>query len=73
MNYREFARQCYLRSVPSVDLATTENTVDCTAHRLLQSEYEKLLKEFGVEPHTDEMLACNMFMLRQGPKLVNNL
>ena len=73
MDYQEFARQCYLRSVPSVDLATTEGTVDCTAHKLLQSEYEKLLKEFGVEPYTDEMLACSMFMLRQGPKLVNNL
>ena len=73
MNFQEFTRQCYLRSVPSVDLTTTESTVDCTTHRLLQVEYEKLLKEFGVEPYTDEMLACNMFMLRQGPKLVNSL
>lgn len=73
MDYFEFVRQCYLRSVPSVDLATTERPVDCTAYKLLQSEYEKILKEFGVEPNTHEMLACNVFMLRQGPKLVNNL
>lgn len=69
--------ECYLRSVPSVDLnnVTSENLIDCCNHRLSESEYNRILQEFGV---TDEygntlqhdiMAACGMWMLQSGPSI----
>lgn len=66
-----FVREVYLRSEPSVDLATIEGKVDCCRHTLKMSVYDEILKEFGVEEGTDEYLACNMFMLMSGPQLIN--
>ena len=72
--FREFKRQCYLRSVPSVDLndATPENPIDCTKHELLLSEYEKILEEFEVEPNTGVMGDCNMWVACCGPHIIND-
>lgn len=74
MNFYEFERECYLRSTPSVDLndATPENPIDCTKHTLLLSKYEKILKEFEVEPNTGEMGYCNMWCLNCGPHIIND-
>lgn len=33
-------------------------------------QYEKALREFAIEPGTDEMLAANQWMLICGPKIV---
>lgn len=69
-NANEFARQCYLRSEPSVDLNTIEAPIDCRDYSLKMSEYDKILKEFDVKPGTDLMGQCNMWVLCSGPKLV---
>ena len=74
MEFGEFIRECYLRSTPSVDLndVTEENPVDCREHKLLLSEYEKILAEFKVEAGTELYCGCNMWMLQSGPQLVND-
>jgi hypothetical protein len=69
-NAREFIRQMYLRSEPSVDLATFEGQVDCTKHKLKISECDKIYEEFGVEDGTDLAMECNMWLLGSGPQLV---
>lgn len=69
-NANEFCRQMYLRSEPSVDLATVERQVDCREHRLKMSECDKIYAEFGVEPGTDLALQCNMWLLGSGPQLI---
>ena len=60
----------YLRSEPSVDLATVEGQVDCSKHRLKISVCEKIYEEFGVEKGTDLEMDCNMWLLNSGPQLV---
>jgi len=78
-NGSDFMRECYLRSTPSVDLdeVTSENPVNCSDHRLAVSEYNKILREFGVTDEHDQaisrdrMLACNMWCLQSGPQLYN--
>lgn len=69
-NANEFARQCYLRSEPSVDLNTIEAPIDCRDYSLKMSEYDKILKEFDVKPETELMFQCNIWVLNSGPKLV---
>ena len=69
-NAKEFFRQMYLRSEPSVDLATVERAVDCREHRLKLSELDKIYEEFGVESGTDLYVSCNMAVLQSGPQLV---
>ena len=40
MDYKEFIRQCYLKSTPSIDLnnVTKENPIDCYKHQLKISD-----------------------------------
>lgn len=71
MNAKAFIREVYLRSVPSVDLDKVDGQIEPGDHKLKMSEYDRILEEFGVENGTDLMLSCNMFMLNQGPQLVN--
>lgn len=73
MNFQDFVRECYLRSTPSIDLndVSADNPIDCRAHKLNTEEYNRILEDFEVKPQTDEMLACNMWMLQSGPSLVN--
>ena len=76
-NGHAFMRECYLRSTPSVDLdeVTSENPIDCCKHRLSQSDYEKILQEFGITNEHgetlehDRLVGCNMWMLGSGPSL----
>lgn len=70
MNAKLFIREVYLRSVPSVDLDQVDEQIEPGDHKLKMSEYERILDEFGVENGTDLMLSCNMFMLNQGPQLM---
>lgn len=72
MEFGKFVRECYLRSVPSVDLnnVTSENPVDCCKHKLLESEYEKILKEFNPEDNPDITVGCTIWMIQSGPQLV---
>lgn len=69
-NANEFCRAIYLRSEPSVDLATVERQVDCTEHKLKISECDKVYEEFGVKGGTDLYMQCNMWLLCSGPQLV---
>lgn len=72
MNFGSFIRDCYLRSTPSVDLEalTGDERVNCSEHKLTTTEYDKILQEHGVKEDSDEMTACNLFMLQSGPQLV---
>ena len=72
-NFKNFVRECYLRSVPSVDLdnVTAENPVNCSDHKLLCSEYDKILAEFVPEGNDNLIFGCNMWMVQSGPQLVN--
>ena len=71
MDAKSFMRDCYLKATPSVDIekATKENPVDCRKHKLLVSEYEKLLEQYC---ETDnEKFSANMWCVCCGPSLVN--
>lgn len=65
---KDFVREVYLRSTPSVDLELVTEQVDCTKHTIKISVYDELLAEYC--ENADERLAANMFMLRSGPQLV---
>lgn len=78
-NFGAFVRECYLRSTPSVDLdkVTSDNPVNCSDHRLSTDEYKRILVEFGVtdenenpiDPNSNLLIGCNMWMLQSGPQL----
>lgn len=65
---KEFKRQLWLRSEPSVDI-TKVCIVHCNEHTLKESEYQRLLDEFGVKPDTALMGECNTYELIYGPRL----
>lgn len=70
MDYKEFIRQCYLKSTPSVDLnnVTKENPIDCYKHQLKISDYNNLIEKFCKT--TEEETTCNMWTLQSGPQLI---
>lgn len=73
-------RECYLRSNPSVDLdkVTGEGVIKPGSHRLGEGEYSAILREYGVLGENGEtlnrelLLACNMWMLNNGPQLFDD-
>lgn len=67
---KDFVREVYLRSTPSVDLDLVTEQVDCTKHTIRMSVYDELLAEYC--ENADERFAANMFMLRSGPQLVED-
>lgn len=71
--YRKVKRECYLRSVPSVDLdlVTGDNPIDCCNHRLEYDELEKIYTEYGVNDDYRLLKACNMWLLFSGTSIVN--
>lgn len=81
-NGHAFMREVYLRSNPSVDIekVTAGHPVDCTKHNLPKSTYNTILREFGIFDETDKvvphkeslLVGCNMWMLNQGPQLVDD-
>lgn len=74
LNFKGFVREVYLRSTPSVDLdnLSAGQQVNCSNHKLQLTEYNKILKEYQVAEESDELLACNMFMLQSGPLLIDD-
>lgn len=72
MDLYAFARECYLRSVPSVDLdnVTKEKPVNCSDHKLKESEYDKILDEFNVT--AEQRTGLNMWLLMSGPSLIRS-
>lgn len=81
-NGHEFFRACYLKAEPSVDLdkVTSDNPINCSDYKLKMSVYESILHEMGVtdengkpvDPNSDILLGCNMWMLDMGPSLVDD-
>lgn len=69
LNLKGFVVAIYAASVPSVDFNTAEK-IDCTAHKLSMSQYETILKDFAGDD-VNKIMACNMFMLANGPQLVD--
>ena len=71
MDAKNFIRDCYLLSEPSIDLDKVNcGEVDCTKHRLATSTYEMLLEKYTKTD--DERLACNLWCLNQGPALYDD-
>ena len=67
---KEFVREVYLRSIPSVDLDLVPDgeQVDCSKHTIKMSVYDELLAKYC--ENADEKFSANMFMLMSGPQLV---
>lgn len=65
-----FVREVYLRSTPSVDLDLVPEgeQVDCNKHTIKISVYDQLREEYC--ENKDDQVAVAMFMLQQGPKLI---
>lgn len=65
-----FVREVYLRSTPSVDLDLVPEgeQVDCCKHTIKMSVYDQLREEYC--ENKDDQVAVAMFMLQQGPKLI---
>ena len=70
MDAKGFIRECYLRSVPSVDLDATTETIDCRNHKLSTSVYEEILNKYA--KNNDEKFSANMWCVCSGPHLVND-
>lgn len=81
-DFGAFIRECYLRSTPSVDLnnVTSDNPVNCCDHRLSVEVYKRILVKFGVtdenekpiDPNSNLLVGCNMWMLQSGPQLYHS-
>lgn len=77
-DFPAFVRECYLRSTPSVDLDKVKSKVNCSDHRLSVEEYKRILFEFGVtdenekpiDPNSDLLLGCNIWIIQSGPCIV---
>lgn len=78
-DFPAFVRECYLRSTPSVDLNKVTTSVNCREHRLSKEEYNRILFEFGVtdenekpiDPNSDLLLGCNIWIIQSGPCIVD--
>ena len=69
MDAKSFIRECYLRSVPSVDLEKEKGTVDCAKHTLLTSVWEEILNKYAKTDN--EKFSASMWCVCSGPHLVN--
>jgi hypothetical protein len=69
-NKGDIVREIFLRSTPSldIDLVPEGVEVDCDEYSISVSEYEKILAEYCESK--DERTATHIFMLRQGPRLL---
>lgn len=70
MDAKSFVRECYLKSIPSVDLEKVKEKVDCRNHKLSISIYEEILDKYAKT--LDEKFSANMWCLCSGPQLVND-
>lgn len=76
-----FLRDCYLHADPSVDLREVPEgeKVDCTAHKLKLSVYDRLLKEWGVTDENgnaidkDVLVGVQFYCMDKGPTWVDDL
>ena len=62
-------RECYLRSLPSVDLNDVTEQIDCCDYHLSCDEYKKICDEYGLNDNKELLASCNMWVLRSGPSL----
>lgn len=75
----QFQRECYLRSVPSVDLdkVTSDKPVNCSEHTLEECELNAILRECGVLDERGEAMddrlytACLMWVVQSGPCIID--
>lgn len=68
MNAKEFVRECYLSSVPSIDIEATTEIIDCTKHTLLTSVWEQILAKYAKTEN--EKVSASMWCVCSGPHLV---
>ena len=66
-NAKEFVREVFLASEPSVDVEKAEK-VNCTEHKLSSAKWEELLNEFCGD-NNDLQFQCSMWCLIQGPSI----
>lgn len=65
------ARQIYLRAEPSLDLKEVSEPISPADYKLKISEYEKIMKEFGIQKGTDDYVDWKCWMLDRGPQLID--
>lgn len=70
MDFYGFKRECYLKSVPSVDLdeVSEENPIKCSDYKLLCSVCDEIQEKYCKTK--DEIYATNIWLLQSGPQLV---
>lgn len=66
-NAREFIREVYLASEPSVDIEKAEK-INCTDHRMSESKWNELVDKFCGDDN-DLQSQCTMWCLNQGPSI----
>jgi hypothetical protein len=78
IDIHSFLRDCYLHAEPSIDIDKAER-VECNAHKLKMSVYDKLLQDYGVTDAdgnaTDEniLLGVAMYCMNKGPVWVDDI
>ena len=70
LNKRRKAREvALLRKLAGGDVEGLKQALsDCGT--ITQEQYENALREFGIQPDTNEMLEANCWMLMCGPKII---
>ena len=70
MDAKRFVRAIYKAATPSVNYDEVERIIPWE-HTIPMNVYEGILLAMGIEDGSDEMASCNMFMLDNGPTLVD--
>lgn len=70
MDAKKFVRAIYKAATPSINFDEVEKIIPWE-HTIPVNVYEGILLAMGIEAGSEDMASCNMFMLNNGPQLVN--
>lgn len=70
-NFKSFVYEVYAKATPSVDLATTTETIQPWNHKLDMEVYNEILDRH-CDKDEDLIVHCNLWMLNSGPQLTNS-
>lgn len=65
----DFARECYLRSEPPIDLDDVTEPINSWDHKLQYSIFDELVKEFA-NGDNERRSASLMWCLNEGPTII---
>lgn len=66
----DFARECYMRSEPSIDLNDVTEAINSWDHKLQYSIFAELVEKFA-DGDNERRSASLMWCLNQGPTIIN--